>query len=117
MTSIKSAVQAAVVAGVASGVAHPATAAEGKDRKIISDAVMKEVVPLVVNATNAEPWFQSKVTIGAVITLIGGGYGLMLDFLDGVPPTVDSFSAQASTLLGAAVVLYGRWFPGKPLGG
>lgn len=116
MTELKNAVTSAVVAGVLKAIKNPDTSAAMRDRPAITDAVLDQVVPIVVNATNAEPWYQSKVTIGAVLTLVTAGYALGLDFADGTPPDVNSFSAQMGTIAGALVVLWGRWLPGKPLG-
>lgn len=82
----------------------------------IADDVTKEVSAVVVNQANLEPWYQSRVTIGALITLVSGCYALGLDFLDGTPPTVESLTAQLGAIVGAATVLYGRWIARKPLG-
>lgn len=72
--------------------------------------------PELQHAANAEPWIQSRVTIGAIITLIAGSYGLGMDFLDGVPPAVDAFAGQVGAIVGAGVTLYGRWIATRPLG-
>ncbi|MFM9859108.1 hypothetical protein RUR49_11550, partial [Pseudoxanthobacter sp. M-2] len=45
-----------------------------------ADAVMG--APAVKFATNGEPWFQSYVTLGSLLALVGGCYGLGYDFLD-----------------------------------
>lgn len=116
MTNLKNAVAAAVITGVSSAVANPATAATGEDREVITRAVLNQVEPIIMNATNQEPFYQSKVTIGAVVTLIAATYGLGLDFTDGIPPSVDSLSAQLGTIAGAVTVLYGRWISNRPIG-
>ncbi len=87
-----------------------------RDVPEITAAVAKEVNSIVVNATNNEPWFQSRVTLGAIVTLVGGVYQLVLDFTDGTMPTADSLTAQLGIIAGAAVVLYGRWVARKPIG-
>lgn len=86
------------------------------DKHELKAEVTKEVAAVVVNQTNQEPFYQSRVTIGAIMTLIGGTYALVLDFMDGVPPATDDLTAQATVIIGAAVVLYGRWVAQKPLG-
>lgn len=82
----------------------------------IAEAVMKEVGPEILNATNNEAWFSSRVTLGAIAGLLGGGYTLVLDFTDGSMPTPDSFTAQIAVIAGAALTLYGRWVARRPLG-
>jgi len=101
------------------------TAALRRDVPIDDDVagiVAEKVAPAVLaspelqHAMNAEPWIQSRVTIGAVVAIIAGGYGLALDFTDGTLPTVDALVSQLGTIGGAAMVLYGRWVATKPLG-
>lgn len=87
----------------------------GDGAQIAAD-VIKEVAPVIVNKANAEPFYQSRVTIGAIMTLIGGGYALLLDFTDGSLPTPDALTAQLGVIAGAALTLYGRWVAAKPLG-
>lgn len=79
-------------------------------------AVTKEVSAVVVNQTNQEPFYQSTVTIGALITIIGGGYGFILNFTDGTIPDGTEFTAMITPLIGAVVTLYGRWIRKTPLG-
>jgi hypothetical protein len=88
----------------------------GAQSRVDTEKVTKEVAAVVINQTNQEPFYQSRVTIGAIMTLIGGTYALVLDFMDGVPPATDDLTAQATAIVGAAVVLYGRWVAKKPLG-
>ena len=101
------------------------TAALRQDVPIDDDVagiVAEKVAPAVLaspelqHAMNSEPWIQSRVTIGAIVALAAGGYGLGLDFADGTLPTVDAFVSQLGTIVGAAMVLYGRWVATKPLG-
>lgn len=112
MTDLKSAVQSAVATAVNKTEVDAAQSSIAP----IAKEVMKEVQPRIDFANNQEPWYQSYVTLGAITTLIGGSYGLIMDFADGTPPTLDSFTAQAGTLVGAAIALYGRWVASKPLG-
>ncbi len=88
-----------------------------RDTAQITADITKEVAAVAVNQANLEPWYQSRVTIGALITLVSGLYALGLDFADGTPPAVDSLTAQLGAIVGAATVLYGRWIARKPLGG
>lgn len=88
----------------------------------VADLVAHKVAPAVLatpelqHALNSEPLIQSRVTIGAVVAIVAGLYGLALDFSDGTLPTVDALVSQAGAIAGAALVLYGRWVATKPLG-
>ncbi len=55
----------AVSAAVAAAVARPEVPADAK----AVPAIVEAVTPLVENATNNEPWYQSRVTIGAIVSI------------------------------------------------
>jgi hypothetical protein len=80
----------------------------------IADAVM--ATPEVKFATDREPWFQSYVTLGSLVALVGGSYGLGYDFFDGSIPTPSELTAHLPGVFGPLLALYGRWFATKPLG-
>lgn len=89
------------------------TEASAKEMK---PAIIKEMSSVIAYQTNQEPFYQSTVTIGAVITLVTGGYALGYDFLDGSIPTPAEFGPAAGPVVGALIVLWGRWVQKKPLG-
>lgn len=77
--------------------------------------IAAEVAPVVEHLTNNEPWYQSRVTLGALGTIVTSGlaiWGLVANGLTDpqllAPPIIAIFTA----LLG----LYGRWVATKPLG-
>jgi muramidase (phage lysozyme) len=81
---------------------------------VIADTVINEVGPVIDHLTNNEPWYQSRVTLGALASIIAGvaaiaGYawdaGAVLQFLIAIGPVVGGFLA-----------LYGRWAAKKPIG-
>jgi len=37
----------------------------------VAAAVTKEIAPVVVNATNAEPWYQSRIFRGLLVAIVG----------------------------------------------
>lgn len=82
----------------------------------VADQAAEAVAPLLVNATNNEPWYQSRVTLGsgfavlASIGVIGGMLTGVMDF------DIQVLAANLATLLGAAFALYGRYAAKKPLG-
>ena len=80
----------------------------------IADAVM--ATPEVKFAVNGEPWFQSYVTLGSLVALVGGCYGLGYDFLDGSIPMPSELTAHLPGVFGPLLALYGRWFATKPGG-
>jgi len=116
MTDAANLLKSKMAAAVISTIANPDVPAKSGAAGPIIDAAFKSVGPEIINATNAEPFYQSRVTIGAIMTLIGGSYSLVLDFMDGVPPGVDDLTGQLTAIVGAGVVLYGRWVATKPLG-
>lgn len=70
----------------------------------------------VVNQTNNEPWYQSRVTWGAIIgglVAIGGIWGYVL------PPEKQSAIVEALVAIGSVIAplltYYGRWVATKPL--
>ena len=66
-TQIESQIAGAVVEAAKS----PDNAMTMKDAKDVSEKVAAEIAPIVVNQTNQEPWYQSNVTLGALL-IVGG---------------------------------------------
>lgn len=89
----------------------PPDAAEEIATQVVAELrrqpVMRDAVARLDHAGNARPWYQSRVTLGALVALIGGIYSLGLDIADGTPPSVDSLSSQLTAILGAVAVLTG----------
>lgn len=82
----------------------------------VAVAVTNEVAPILVHATNTEPWYASRVTIGALLGGVGALYTLILDFYTPPPPTTEILLAQLTVIVGSVTTLYGRWRAIKPLG-
>jgi hypothetical protein len=80
----------------------------------IAAAVM--AAPEVKFPADGEPWFQSYVTLGSLVAMVGGVYGLGYDFLDGTIPTPSELTAHLPGVFGPLLALYGRWFATKPVG-
>jgi hypothetical protein len=116
MTNAADKLKAKLAAAVIATIAKPDVPAKSGAAGPIIDAAIKSVGPEIISATNSEPFYQSRVTIGAIMTLIGGSYALVLDFMDGVPPGVDDLTGQLTAIIGAGVVLYGRWAAKRPIG-
>lgn len=87
------------------------------DAAKVSDAMARAVIPDVLHYTNNEPWYQSKVTWGAII----GGATPIIGLIVGTQLTPEEQAAyvQAAVAIGTAVgtvlTLVGRWRARKPI--
>lgn len=87
----------------------------------ITVAVAREVAPVIEHLTNNEPWYQSRVTLGALLTVIAAvagiwGYSFPAETQSKILDTVLALAPLIGPLVGAAVVLWGRWVARKPIG-
>lgn len=88
----------------------------GHTAEVAADKAAEAAAPVLVNATNNEPWYQSRVTLGSgfvVLTSVGTIGGMLSG---AVEFDVAVLAANLATILGAAFALYGRWKAKKPLG-
>lgn len=119
MADVRSEITAAVAKGVTTAVSSEATIASHADKPIITQAVVDAVAPIVANATNNEPWYQSRVTWGAILAGFAGILGVFgkADMLPAAlqGQIVDGIVA-AAPLIGMGIVLYGRYVAKKPIG-
>ena len=74
--------------------------------------------PAVLHATNAEPWYASRVTWGAIIAALAPILGLALGRTVGAADqaALTEIVSAGGSLLGAALALYGRWVARVPIG-
>jgi hypothetical protein len=85
----------------------------------IAQNVVDEVgrIPEVQHATNNEPWYQSRVTWGTIISMasgVAGGLGFAL-----APEDIDqlvSILSAGGVLVGGLITFIGRWASRKPIG-
>jgi len=86
-------------------------------QEVRQNPVVKEIVAKATHATNSEPWYQSRVTIGALVSMGAGAAGL---FGFAVSPedaeAIIGITMAAGTAVGGAITLYGRWVAKKPIG-
>ncbi len=85
----------------------------------VAKAVTEKVAPIIVNATNSEPWYKSRVMLGALVSIVAsllGLFGIVLDE-DTRQQIVVLIPVIISTG-GAIYALYGRIVGAtkKPLG-
>lgn len=115
--STKSVVTSAVVAAVKEAASSPANDLQAKDVGAVAKAVSENITPLVEHATNTEPWYQSRVTwgaIGAIMLPIAGALGVSADVI-----SADEFVAlgiAAGTVASGLLTLYGRYVARRPIG-
>jgi len=94
---------------------------EAQDMK---PAIIKEMADVITNQTNQEPWYQSRVTIGAIVAVAAGVAGVAGYSFDAEDQQVwiDSISqgiqlVSAISAIGAGIYAwYGRWRAKKALG-
>lgn len=118
MPDIKSVLAAAVLAGATAAVQNPATAATPGDQPIITREVVKAVEPILAHATNNEPWYQSRVTWGAIIAAASPIVGQIVghQFSDEEQQLAAGIATAIGAAIGGAITLYGRWKAKKPIG-
>lgn len=84
----------------------------------VAGAIVQKAAPVVEHLANREPWYQSRVTWGAIITAIGSiaaifGYSYTAE---AQLATLNVVMFVAPPLVGAALTLWGRYVARKPLG-
>lgn len=83
----------------------------------VARTVVREIAPMVQHATNTEPWYQSRVTWGALVS-IGAGvlalFGIVLTPED--TALIIGLATSIGTAAGGILTLWGRWKARKPLG-
>lgn len=115
--AIQDTVRDAIVKGAFAAAASPQTTTEGKDVSIITSKVLTEVAPIVAHATNSEPWWQSRVTWGALLAALAGVLGVLgYSFPAEVQGKIIDLIIALLPLIGGLTALYGRWVAKKPIG-
>lgn len=90
------------------------------EERELAASVAKEVEPIIAHATNQEPWYQSRVTWGALISIASGALALT-GASSGLISAEDmalftEAGLAVGTVLGGGLTLYGRWRAKKPIG-
>lgn len=125
------AVAVAIAAGAAQAAADPGNKMTTGEVPAVVKAAQEAAKPVVAEAqakidhlTNQEPWYRSRVTLGALAAMAAGVAGLAgFSFsaedqafaVDTAVKAIELGSA-AMALIGGAVAWYGRWRAKKPLG-
>jgi len=81
----------------------------------VATEVMKS--PELINAMNDEPWYQSRVTWGAIISTaipLLSVLGVATDWID--PDQAIGIGVAVGSVVGGVLTLYGRWIAKRPIG-
>ncbi|APG91167.1 hypothetical protein [Sinorhizobium americanum] len=106
-----------IIGAVVSAVANPAVPAQPGAVSPIAEAVTKKIAPEIIAATNNEPWWQSRVTLGAILAAAAGVLGLFgYAFPAEVQGKMIELIIALGPVIGAGIALYGRWAARKPIG-
>lgn len=117
MADVQKDVLNGIVDGVKKAVHSETTAAHPRDTKEIVEAVEAKVAPIVAHVTNSEPWYQSRVTLGAILAAAAGVLGLFgYAFPSEAQGKVLDLVIALAPIIGGGFALYGRWAAKKPLG-
>lgn len=80
-------------------------------------AAISQLVPEIVNATNKEPFYQSRVFWGSALSVLAGVLALFgVAFPAEMQTQVIGIIMAALPLLGGLYALYGRFKAKKPIG-
>lgn len=122
--SAVAAVNTKIEAAVATAVMKETTEAQSSAIQPISHEVIKRITPIVLHATSNEPWYQSRVTLGAIAAVIAGlasfaGYSFDAEdqkfWVENASQLIQLVSGVVA-LGGGVLAWYGRWRARKPLG-
>ncbi|KAA0970324.1 hypothetical protein FPY71_07305 [Aureimonas fodinaquatilis] len=91
------------------------------DATAVRDRLINEVAPTVINLTNNEPLWQSRVLWGALLSAIGGtaaliGYPLSAEYQNRVLETIMLWVMVGGLVSGPALTWWGRLRARKPIG-
>ncbi|WP_336800479.1 hypothetical protein [Kaistia sp. MMO-174] len=112
-----------ILSGALSGALESVIGPDDPGTPGVSEAVTKAVVqevakdPAIQHMTNTEPWYQSRVTWGALVAIASGLFaigGRALPVED--QGTLVNIAVAVASAIGGAITLYGRWAARKPLG-
>ena len=90
---------------------------DNADAPLVAHRVAEALAPVIINKANAEPWWQSNVTWGALVSIATGllalaGYTLAPEDVD----QIIIIGTAGGTAIGGLWTLYGRWKAKKPIG-
>jgi hypothetical protein len=96
-------------------IASPQTTVTSAEAPAVRQEVANAVAPVIEHLTNNEPWYQSRVTWGAVFAILGGIATIGTAAANG-ETSAEVYTTAGMSILGGLGTLYGRWAARKPLG-
>lgn len=114
-------VEAAIDKALASAIASPNIQLTALDAPAVRARLLNEVAPTIVNLTNNEPLWQSRVLWGALLSAIGGtaalvGYPLSAELQSQVLETIMLWVTIGGLVSGPLLTTWGRLRAQKPIG-
>ena len=91
------------------------TGIDPMNKGMVAYELTKELAPVLAHATNNEPFWQSRVSLGSITAIVAGAGAIGSQFQAGTYD-VAVISAAVASILGGAFSLYGRWFATRPIG-
>ena len=84
----------------------------------VEKIVRNEVAPQIEHLANAEPWYRSRVTLGAIISSVCAAIAIFTGTAIGAEDQALAVEiiAGVGVLAGNAFTAYGRWVAKKPIG-
>lgn len=111
---------ASLTPAIAAAAAQSGTAVPQADLPALASAVADAIAddPVLTHVANAEPWYRSRVTWGAIVAALAPLIALLAGHelgADERSALVDIAMAGGS-IVGALIALHGRWVAKVPLG-
>lgn len=117
MSTAQQKLETKIAAAVINVVGDPTVPAQPAAAAPIIDAVTAKIAPEIIAATNNEPWYQSRVTLGAILAAAAGVVGIFgYAFPAEVQGKVIDLIIALGPVIGGGIALYGRWAARKPIG-
>lgn len=85
-------------------------------REAVKDEAEWELNARVEHVSNAEPFYQSRVSMGSILAVVSAGIAIAQMLTDNVPNTWEEYSPPIGVVAGGLYALYGRWIAKKPFG-
>lgn len=113
-----------IAAAVITTVGNPAVPADPASAAPIINAVTAKIAPEIINATNNEHWWQSRVVWGSIVAIAAPLAAPLLSWVIGETVTISAEEqeniaaalAAAGSALGGLFAIYGRFVARKPIG-
>lgn len=116
MTSTKDQIMGAVREAIVDVGADPTVPdVDPGTARTVEEKVAAQVGPIVENLTNSEPLWRSKVMIGSLTALLGGGFGLW-DLIEAGSRDPGAYAINVAAVIGAGFAIYGRLAATRAIG-